>query len=166
MRFPPRSARQGERDSEVTSESGTTVSVSGLASATFLFRLVYALVRDGVLACVPGRRHPKHRSPHISIVSVSAFCLVFGLIVGAKWTAEGQFGILGYLMGVALGIVYLIFNIAMIVFVYRHYRSDFSVLTQGLPGMIGGTIVIIGLVPSFHPFSVWPSNLLLHILIG
>jgi amino acid transporter len=139
---------------------------ASLASATLIFRLVYALGRDGVLPSALGRTHPKHRSPYISIVSISAFCLIFGLIVGAKWTAEGQFGILGYLTGIALGAAYLIFNIAMIVFIYRHYRSDFSVLKQGLPGVIGGVIVIIGLVPSFHPFPGWPFNLLVYILIG
>lgn len=139
---------------------------ASLASATLAFRLVYALGRDGVLPSALGRTHPKYRSPYFSIISVSAFCLAFGLIVGTKWTAEGQFGILGYLTGVALGAAYLIFNIAMVTFVFRHYRSDFSILAQGLPGVIGGAIVIVGLIPSFRPFPVWPSNLLLYILIG
>ena len=139
---------------------------ASLASATLAFRLVYALGRDGVLPSALGRTHPVHRSPHIAIVSVSAFCLIFGLAVGAYWTAEGQFAILGYLTGVALGLAYLIFNIAMVVFVYRRYRADFSIVRQAIPGVVGAAIVVIGLVPSLRPFPVWPSNLLLFILIG
>ena len=88
------------------------------------------------------------------------------MIVGAKWGAETQFGILGYLTGVTLGVAYLIFNIAMGVFVYRHYRQTFSIWKYALPAAIGAAVVIVGLVPSFRPFPVWPDSLMLYILIG
>ena len=139
---------------------------ASLASATLGFRLVYSLGRDGMLPRALGRTHPRYRTPYMAIVSVSLFCLIVGLVIGGKWGAEGQYGITGYLTGISLGIAYLIFNLAMGVFVYRHYRQTFNIWIYAVPATIGAVIVIIGLVPSFRPFPVWPDSLMLYILIA
>jgi amino acid transporter len=139
---------------------------ASLASATLGFRLVYSLGRDGVLPRALGRTHPRYRTPYVAVVSLSVFCLIVGLVIGAKWGAEGQYGITGYLTGVSLGIAYLIFNIAMGVFVYRWYRQTFNIWIYAVPATIGAVIVIIGLVPSFRPFPAWPDSLMLYILIA
>jgi len=138
---------------------------ASLASATLAMRVVFSLGRDGIVPKALGRAHPRYHSPYISAVAVGVICYLAGLAFGLLWGVEGQYGITGYLTGISLGLAYFIFNLAMVVFMWRRHRDEFSWLRHGGIGLIGAVLVGVGLYPSFVPFPIAPDNYMVFVLI-
>ena len=58
-----------------------------------IFRVLYALGRDGLLPIALGRTHPTHNTPHVAIIVYSIGTLIVGLAAGLAWgTDKMRFG--------------------------------------------------------------------------
>ncbi len=131
-----------------------------LAIHTANFRVIYALGRDGVLPRPLGRTHHKHKTPHISIIAYSIFTLVIGLVAGVAWGPLPAFGDIGYLSSLAILPVYIGANVALPFFIYRRYRSEFSVLVHAIFPALSSLIFLIAIWLSIHPYpTTAPTNI-------
>lgn len=126
-----------------------------LASQTTIFRVLYALGRDGLLPRALGRTHPKYKTPHIAIICYSLATLAVGLIMGGIWGPINAFGNFGYLSSLAMLLVYIVTNIALPFFIRKHYPDEFSVVLHVLFPAISGVIFCFGLYFSVNP---WPEG--------
>ncbi len=84
-----------------------------VAVAVTTTRMLYALGRDGIMPRAFGKTHPKHKTPHIAIFTVSALSIVYILVsyfIG--WDALTSFGFGGGTGSLALILIYLIISIA------------------------------------------------------
>ena len=95
-----------------------------LAVNNAVVRVIYSMGRDGVLPKWLGKTHPKYHSPVAAIWATAGFAAVCGVPI-ALWLgpgASGAYGFTGSIGTVAVVIVYLLSNIALIRFFAR--RSD------------------------------------------
>ena len=131
-----------------------------LAIHTANFRVLYALGRDGALPRALGRTHPRHKTPHIAIIVYSVFTLVIGLAAGIGWGPLAAFGDLGYLSSLAILPVYIGANVALPFFIYRRYRSEFSVVVHVIFPAVSSAIFLLAIWLSIHPYpATAPTNL-------
>jgi amino acid transporter len=129
-----------------------------LAIHTANFRVIYALGRDGVLHRALGRTHPRHQTPHVAIIAYSIFTLVIGLAAGAGWGPLPAFGDLGYLSSLAILPVYIGANVALPFFIYRRYRSEFSVLVHVIFPVVSSVIFLLAIWLNVHPYPATAPN--------
>lgn len=68
---------------------GAVFSIGGNLSASLLSapRMTFALARDGSMPAILARVHPRHRTPHISIMLYGFLCLAMALSGGFIWLA-------------------------------------------------------------------------------
>lgn len=125
-----------------------------LAIHTANFRVLYALGRDGLLPRALGRTHPVHKTPHIAIIAYSIGTLVVGLIAGFAWGPVNAFGDLGYLSSMAMLPVYIITNVALPVFMRKHYPAEFKPLLHIVFPAVSSLIFLVGIYLNISP---WPA---------
>ena len=107
-----------------------------------------------------GRTHPRHKTPHIAIIVYSVFTLVIGLAAGIGWGPLAAFGDLGYLSSLAILPVYIGANVALPFFIYRRYRSEFSVVVHVIFPAVSSAIFLLAIWLSIHPYpATAPTNL-------
>jgi amino acid transporter len=93
-----------------------------LAVQNATVRVLYAMGRDRVLPPQLGRIHQSWRSPYVAIFALTGLSIVAGLLLSA-WLGDGitdVYGWTGSLGTVAVIIVYMMANVALI----RFFRSD------------------------------------------
>ena len=138
-----------------------------LAIHTANFRVLYSLGRDGVLPRQLGRTHRKHQTPHVAIIVYSIFTLVIGLAAGAGWGPLAAFGDLGYLSSLAILPVYIGANVALPFFIYRRYRSEFSVVVHVVFPALSSAIFLVAIWLSIHPYpATAPENVFPLLLVA
>jgi amino acid transporter len=141
-----------------------------LAIHTANFRVLYALGRDGALPRALGRTHPRHKTPHVAIITYSIFTLVIGLAAGIAWGPLPSFGNLGYLSSLAILPVYIGANVALPFFIYRRYHDEFSVIVHVIFPAVSSVIFLAAIWLSIHPYptsapdTIFPPLLLAFIL--
>lgn len=124
-----------------------------LSVQNILSRYIYSLATDSVLPRHLGRVHPRHGSPHVSSLTVSAFMLAtLGLLVSARdvVTLYGQLLGMG---GFAVLSLIALTGVAIIAFFARHGRTGESPLrTLVAPALstIGMVFVLILAIRNFQ----------------
>jgi amino acid transporter len=112
-----------------------------------------------VLPAALGRVHPRWFSPHIAVYAQSAFTVVIGIAVGL-WLgpgATGEYGFTGAIGTVAIVIVYMLANIALIKWFWR--RDDRRVLTHVVIPALGVLALAYPLWAVAAPGQAFPYSL-------
>jgi len=130
------------------------------------YRIFYALGRERMLPRVLGRTHPRYQTPHIAIIAYSVVALALGLFFGNLWGPAAAFGDVGYFSSLGILPIYLLTNIALIVFMWRKHRSEFSWIWHGLFPGIAIVIMAYGLYASLHPLPAYPENFMPFFVLG
>ena len=129
-----------------------------LAIHTANFRLLYALGRDGLLPRALGRTHDIHKTPHIAIIVYSIGTLIVGGIAGVAWGPMSAFGNIGYLSSLGMLPVFIMTNLALIVFMRRQYPNEFSPILHGLFPIASILIFVAAIWLSIDPWPAAPLN--------
>lgn len=137
-----------------------------LAIHTANFRVLYSLGRDGLLPRALGRTHPRHKTPHIAIISYSIGTLVIGLLAGAGWGPMAAFGNLGYLSSLGILPIFIITNVSLTVFMRRRYPSEFSVLKHAIFPALSSITFVAAIWLNIHPWPQSPLNAMPWIIIA
>jgi amino acid transporter len=122
-------------------------------------RVMFSMGRDKVLPTSLGGVHPRWFSPDRAIYAQTAFTVVVGLAVGA-WLgpgATGAYGFTGAIGTVAIVIVYILSNIALIRYFWR--RNDRKVFTHVIVPILGVVALAYPLYAVSAPGQAWPYNL-------
>jgi amino acid transporter len=122
-------------------------------------RVMFSMGRDRVLPASLGRVHARWFSPHRAIAVQTIFTVVVGISVGL-WLgpgATGAYGFTGSIGTVAIVIVYILSNIALIRFFWR--RSDRKVLTHIVIPILGILGLAYPLWAVSNPAQAAPYNL-------
>jgi amino acid transporter len=130
------------------------------------YRIFYALGRERLLPRVLGRTHPRFQTPHIAIIAYSVVALALGLFFGNLWGPQAAFGDVGYFSSLGILPIYLLTNIALMVFMWRKHRSEFSWVWHGLFPGIAVVIMGYGLYASLHPLPAYPENFMPFFVLG
>jgi amino acid transporter len=137
-----------------------------LAIHTANFRILYSLGRDGLLPRALGRTHPKHGTPHVAIIVYSIFTLLIGISAGAAWGPMAAFGNLGYLSSMGILPIFILTNLALPVFIWRRYRSEFSWVKHLIFPALSSLTFLAAMWLNLSPWPAAPLNVMPWVLIG
>lgn len=129
-------------------------------------RIIFSMGRDRVLPHVLGRVHPRWFSPYMAIFAQTIFTLVIGFAVGT-WLgpgATGAYGFTGAIGTVAIVIVYMLSNIALI----RYYFTlpERNLLLHIVIPILGVVALAYPLWAVAQPGQAYPYNLVPYIVIA
>lgn len=122
-------------------------------------RVMFSMGRDRILPASIGRVHTRWFSPHIAMYVQTIFTVVVGLSVGL-WLgpgATGAYGFTGAIGTVAIVIVYILSNIALIR--YFAARGDRKVITHVVIPVLGVLALAYPLFSVAAPGQAFPYNL-------
>lgn len=122
-------------------------------------RVMFSMGRDGVLPGALGRVHERWFSPHVAAYAQTAFTVVVGLGVGV-WLgpgATGAYGFTGAIGTVAIVIVYILSNIALVRYFWR--KAERRVLTHVVIPILGVLALLYPLYSVSAPGQAFPYNL-------
>jgi amino acid transporter len=122
-------------------------------------RVMFSMGRDKILPKSLGDVHARWFSPHRAIVAQTIFTIVVGIVVGL-WLgpgATGAYGFTGAIGTVAIVIVYILSNIALIKYFWK--RADRKVLTHTIIPILGVIALAYPLYSVSAPGQAFPYNL-------
>jgi amino acid transporter len=128
-------------------------------------RIIFSMGRDQVLPRALGRVHPRWFSPYTAIIAQTIFTLVVGFGVGL-WLgpgATGAYGFTGAIGTVAIVIVYMLCNIALIRYFFNLPERNwfFHIVIP----VLGVAALAYPLWSIAQPGQSYPYNLVLYITI-
>lgn len=152
----------------------TSALACGLAFHNGMVRYLYAMGREGILAHVFGKTHPRYRSPHIAIITQSLFSVVLTLLFALVTVSVDSSGTSHYGLGfggggyaqvdgilpytwlavtgtIAFVIVYIMVNISSPVFASRFDRKSFNVFTHIIAPVLSTLILLVPLISFTMP---------------
>jgi len=109
-------------------------------------RTLYAMGRIRLLPTILQRTHPRYRSPHVSVVVQLVIGVGVALWLGAQYNSPFTvFGILGTIIGVVVIAIYMLVNLACLVYYLRERPNEFNWFLHGVIPIAG----IAAFVPAF-----------------
>jgi amino acid transporter len=135
----------------------TVVSILGntIASHNAVVRIQYGMGRAGALPHPLGWTHPRFRTPYVAIGLQSGVSLVIALLAGAIWTASTAFGFLGFLIGLAAAIAFILILVAAVRYFHRENRAAGALRNYVVP-IIGIVVLLPAVYTSFYPSPGYP----------
>lgn len=130
------------------------------------YRIFYALGRERLLPPALGRTHPRYQTPHVAIIAYSVVALALGLMFGLLWGPMAAFGDVGYFSSLGILPIYFLTNVALMAYMWRKRRSEFSWVFHGLFPLIAMVIIGFGIYTSLHPLPAYPENFMPFFVLG
>lgn len=129
-------------------------------------RIMFSLGRDHVLPGSVGRVHPQWRSPYVAIAAQTVFTAAVGFGVGA-WLgpgATGAYGWTGAIATVAIVLVYMLSNVALI----RYFRAlpERSAVLHVLLPVLGVLALAYPVYAVGKPGQSWPYSLVPYVVLA
>jgi amino acid transporter len=115
------------------------------AGANATTRTWYALGRIRLLPSALTRLHPERRSPYVAVTAQLIFALVMALWLGWKYTPLTAFALIATIVTAIVIVIYILVDLACIVFYLRHARSEFNVMLHLVFPVLG----ILAFLPAF-----------------
>jgi amino acid transporter len=148
------------------------------AGANATTRTWYAMARIRLLPSKLAEVHPRWKSPHVAVVVQFVFALGAALILGFVYDPLPAFGFIATIAVAVVVLIYMLVNLACIVFYRRERRSELSVFKHlivpaaGIVVFIPAWLTAVG-IPAFnfisrlsHPLSLAGPVVAVWFLLG
>jgi amino acid transporter len=154
------SAAVGSRFSWFIYVAGLTSTLSLLLVLTNAYaRVWFNLAREGVLPKPLARVHAVRRTPMLMIVVFGVLIGAMTLILGATIGPTNTFDFTGSLGTTPMVVLFIVANIAVLVYYLRQRRSQFSVVRHAVVPIVGIAAFAYPLWSTINPSQVYPYNL-------
>lgn len=137
-----------------------------LAVHNTTIRIIFSMARDHVLPGVLGHVHPRWFSPYTAIIAQAVFTLAVGFATGL-WLgpgATGAYGFTGAIGTVAIVIVYILSNIALIRYFFKLPERNW--LFHVVIPVLGIAALVYPLWSVAQPGQTYPYNLVPFIVVA
>jgi amino acid transporter len=128
-------------------------------------RVLFAMGREGILPRSLGTTNARG-NPSNALTAYIVFALLLALIGGVLWTPLGAYGFFGTVLGLGLVIIYILINLALIIFYWRDYRSEFSVVRHGILPILASLLMLLPIYGLLWPVPAYPNNLVPYIVLA
>ncbi len=141
-------------------------SLIGLTNAQA--RILFNSSREGLLPTFFGKIHPQHRTPHVAMWAYIVVALLIVLVFGTVYAIDPVtlFGETGTLGTIPVVVTYLLTNLALPVYMYRHHRSEFSPFWHLIVPVIGSALMLVPLYYLAVPGQPYPFNIYPYLALG
>ncbi|HUY25748.1 MAG TPA: APC family permease [Candidatus Saccharimonadales bacterium] len=133
------------------------VSILGntIASHNAVVRIQYGMGRAHALPTPLSWTLRRYRTPYIAIGVQSGLSLIITLVAGAIWSPAGVFGFLGYLIGLAGALTFILILVAAVNYFRREAPDSSWIHNYALP-IIGVVVLVPAVITSFYPSPGYP----------
>ncbi|MGH2655389.1 MAG: APC family permease [Actinomycetota bacterium] len=136
-----------------------------IASHNAVVRIEYGMGRAGALPRTLGWTHRRYRTPIVAIGVQSGLSLAVTLIAGLVWDPATAFGFLGFMIGLAAAVAFILIMAAALRYFHRERRAAGAVRNYVVPGL--GMLILIPVVyTSFYPNPGYPLNVAPWLIVG
>src|SRR6266498_1168713 len=115
------------------------------AGANATTRTWYALGRIRLLPSAFARVHPTRHSPYVAVTVQLVLALVAALWLGNQFTPLEAFALVATIATAVVVLIYILVNLACVVFYLRERRSEFNPLLHGVVPILG----ILAFIPAW-----------------
>jgi amino acid transporter len=141
-----------------------------IASHNSVVRIQYGMGRARALPRQLGWTLAGPRTPYVAIIAQTAIALAITLIAGAVWGAETTFAFLGFMIGLAAAVAFLLILLAALRYFHRENPEASAFRNYVIP-LIGILILIPVVYTSFYPNPGYPLKwapwvLLIFVVVG
>jgi len=143
---------------------GFTSTASNIMSAgNANIRILFNCGRERFLPKFLGHVHATHRTPDYATIFFLGMCLILSLVASIWWDGLVIYALWSGLGALLCIIAYLASNLGVGVYFYRHWRSEFAILTHVILPVIAiavwGYTLYDSLKPAPFPANVYPWGL-------
>ena len=124
-------------------------------------RILFNSGREGLLPAFLGKIHPRHETPRNAmwVFLLIAVLLILGVTQIAKVAPMDYFGFAGTLGTIPIILTYMLTNLALPVYVFRHHRSELNMFRHVLLPVAGTLVMLFPLWGLIQPGQSWPFNI-------
>jgi amino acid transporter len=115
------------------------------AGANATTRTWYALGRIHLLPAAFARTHPTRRSPYVAVTVQFVFAVIVALWLGNQFTPLQAFQLVATIATTVIVLIYILVNLACIVFYLRERRSELNLFLHGVVPVLG----ILAFIPAW-----------------
>jgi amino acid transporter len=135
----------------------TVISILGntIASHNAVVRIQYGMGRARALPSPLGWTLRKYKTPYVAILVQSGLSLAITLFAGLYWGATKSFGFLGFLIGLAAAVAFILILLAALRYFPRERPQDGPFRNYVLP-IVGIVILLPVVYTSFYPNPGYP----------
>lgn len=135
------------------------------AGNTTSTRMMYAMGRVGALPKKLATIHPVFETPGVAAITEFVWTLVLGLICGFTLGPMNGYVALATILTLIMIAVYLVANLAAIVFHVQQFRDHLSIWKHIVVPVLGIIFFLPPLVVSVYPMPAYPANLAAPIIV-
>jgi amino acid transporter len=137
----------------------TSVIGGSLAAQNVATRMWFGMGRSGVLPATFGKVHPTRKTPTAAVTAQFVLSMALGLILPLLLNPTEVFLLtVGYTLVLAVIFVYVIANIAVVVYYWREARNEFNWLLHFIFPIGTSLVLIYSVYKAFYPLPVYPYN--------
>ena len=134
--------------------------ISGCAA---VIRVIFAMGRESIFPSQLGET--RAGSPFVATTAYLLFSLALALLGGAIMGPLGAYAFFGTILGLGLVIIYILMNLALIIFYRRDYPSEFSLIRHGLFPVVASLLMLLPIYGLLWPYPSMPNAVCLPIII-
>ncbi len=144
----------------------STVGAS-LACQNVATRMWFGMGRSGVLPASFAKVNPERKTPTTAVTAQFILSMVLGLIL-PLWLNPTEIFLLtiGYTLVLAVIFVYVVANIAVVVYYWREARDEFNWILHFIFPVGTSVVLIYSVYKAFYPILAWPYDLAPYIAAG
>jgi amino acid transporter len=109
-------------------------------------RTWYAMGRIGLLPRALARVHPKHRSPHVAVITSFVISTAVVMWLGFQYDPLTAFAVLGTVIVITAVITYILINVSCFAYYWRFRREEFNPVLHGLVPLVGVALFVPALL--------------------
>lgn len=145
----------------------TIISILGntIASHNAVVRIQYGMGRAGALPRPLGWTLRRYKTPYVAIWTQSLLSLAITLGAGLIWDPTTAFGFLGFLIGLAAAVAFILIMLAALRYFHRARPQDGPVRNYLIP-LVGMIILVPVVYTSFYPNPGYPLNVAPWVIVG
>ena len=137
----------------------TSVIGGSLAAQNVATRMWFGMGRSGVLPAAFGKVHPTRKTPTAAVTAQFVLSMALGLILPLLLNPLEVFLLtVGYTLVLAVIFVYVIANVAVVVYYWREARSEFNWILHFVFPIGTSAVLIYSVYKAFYPLPVYPYN--------
>src|SRR4051812_39182216 len=132
-----------------------SIAANSNAAVNAATRVFYSLARNGLAPRQLGHTHPEFKTPHVAIIWMSVFALVFALFFGWRWGPLTGFSMIATLAVPVVIVVYMVVSVGCIVHYTRERRSEMNPFIHVVLPAAG---IVLFFFPLYYQYVKFPPT--------
>jgi len=136
-----------------------------IASHNAVVRIQYGMGRAHALPKQLGYTHPRLRTPHVAILVQMSLSVAITLICGLVWSPESVFGFVGFMIGLAAALSFILIAVAALRYFHQTAPDHSPWRNYGIP-VLAIVILTPVVITSFEPSPGEPLKWAPFVILG